>query len=211
MGDVVVSLKTAKQILGADFLTPEELSKRGIGKYTQDQYQSLAWYPPSEEALVLCRDNGFAVVPNPPAPMSTLDVRGIEPRHFFTKTEAWYDGERFASEDKTGGGGWLMAKKEPVQSSMGLLHWDEMVLTLDPVERPPSCAEMAWFVMVYHDLRGIVLFKDAHARTSSVSSDGAHVGVGVSGGLKIGRHYGGFARHDVGIAAALDVSKLVAG
>ena len=77
----------AQSILGADFITPEELSKaRPSIVYTVEQITALAESLPSEDVLKWCKDNGYAVMPAPPTAMSTLDVREIQSAHFYSKT-----------------------------------------------------------------------------------------------------------------------------
>lgn len=167
----------AQSILGADFITPEEVSKaRTSIVYTDEQITALAESLPSEDVLKWCKDNGYAVMPAPPTAMSMLDVREIQSAHFYSKTGGWYSDQKFAREDKTSFG-WLAIKKTPVLNSTSKT-WKEQSKLLSALERVPNTAEMSWFITTYFEVRGVRLFEDIYVRTSSLLSDGGRVSVG---------------------------------
>ena len=166
----------AQSILGADFITPEEVAnaRKGIS-YTDEQITALAESLPSEDVLRWCKANGYAVMPAPPTAMSMLDVRELQSGHFYSKTGGWYADQKFAREDKTSFG-WLMIKKTPVSNSTSK-NWNEQRL-LSEFERVPNAAEMSWFSTTYFEVRGVRLFEGIYVRTSSLDSGGNRVNVG---------------------------------
>ena len=195
----------AQSILGADFITPEEVTKaRPSIVYTNEQITALAESLPSEDVLKWCKDNGYAVIPAPPTAMSLLDVREIQSAHFYSKTGGRYSDQKFAREDKTSFG-WLAIKKTPVSNSTRKT-WNEQnkLDLLSALEKVPNAAEMSWFITTYFEVRGIRLFEGIYVRTSSLDtegdrvyvgafdSDGLGVSVGVfgSGGLYVDLYWG---------------------
>ena len=193
----------AQSILGADFITPEEVTKaRPSIVYTVEQITALAESLPSEDILKWCKDNGYAVMPAPPQACSTLDVREIQSAHFYTKTGGWYADQKFAREDKTSFG-WLLIKKTPVSNSTSKT-WNEQNKLLSALEKVPNAAEMSWFITTYFEVRGVRLFEGVYVRTSSLDSGGnrVHVGDFDSDGLSVS-HYWGDRRDDhIGLSAA---------
>lgn len=168
----------AWSVLGADFITPEEVTKdRLCIVYTNEQITALAESLPSEDILRWCKDNDYAVMPAPPTEMSMLGVRRINSIHFFSKYGMrWYTNEDFAHKDKTSFG-WLIIKKSPVSNSTHRT-WRRQVRRLSTLEKVPNAAEMSWFIITYFKIRGIRLFETINIRTSSLSSFGQHVYVG---------------------------------
>lgn len=165
-----------QSILGADLITPEEVAKSRMIVYTDKQITALAETLPSEEVLRWCAENGYGMMPTPPAPMSVLDVRALLSRHFFKKTGDWYDDKKFAQEEKTGSG-WLAVRKTPVPNSTSK-SWGEQGKLLSDKERVPSATEISWFITTYFEVRGVRLFEDTYVWTSSSVSDGGRVDVG---------------------------------
>ncbi|MEK7578956.1 MAG: hypothetical protein AAB460_00255 [Patescibacteria group bacterium] len=167
----------AQSILGADFITPEEImaTRRGVA-YTNDEIATLAASIPSADMLRWCKDNGYAVMPAPPTAMSLLDVRQLVTNHFYSKTGGWYADQEFASKDKTSFG-WLAIRKTPVPNSTNRT-WSEQEKLLSGVESVPNAAEMSWFITMYFEVRGIRLFANVYVRTSSLDSGGDRVLVG---------------------------------
>lgn len=187
----------ARSILGADFITPEGvMSVRNAIAYSEEQVEELNKKLPPTEVLWWCKENGYAVMPAPPTPMSTLDVRK------FAAASGWYHTQGFAREDKTSFG-WLMVKKTPVEDSMSK-SWREQIELLGKNETVPNAAEMFWFISMYLAVRDIKLFEGVYVRTSSVDpiGDRAAFGFGPNGFLYIyiwdpeGRDW------DVGLSAA---------
>lgn len=193
----------AQSILGADFITSEEVSKaRTSIVYTDEQITALAESLPSEDVLKWCNDNGYAVMPAPPTAMSMLDVREIQSAHFYSKTGGWYSDQKFAREDETSFG-WLMIKKTPVSNSTSK-NWDEQGKLLSALERVPNAAEMSWFIMTYFEVRGIRLFEGICVRTSSLGSSGHRVSLGnfAAKGLNVNYCYDDYRNDNFGVSSA---------
>jgi len=193
----------AQSILGADFITPEEVTKaRPSIVYSVEQITALAESLPSEDVLKWCKKNGYAVMPAPPTAMSMLDVREIQSTHFYLKTGGWYADQKFAYEDKTSFG-WLTIKKTPVSNSTRKT-WNEQNKLLSALEKVPNATEMCWFITAYFEVRGVRLFKGVYVRTSSLDSDGFHVFVGFFGaeGLHVDDWDDVSRDDDIGLLAA---------
>ena len=194
----------AKQILGDDFITPEEIAKaRGV-VYSPEQIESLGNTIPPEDTLRWCRDNGYAIMAAPPTAMSLLDVRSLQANHFYSKTGGWYTGdkEKFSRDDKTTSG-WLAIRKDIVPKSTSK-NWNEQQALLSGVEYVPNAAEVSWFVTTYFEVRGIRLLERIYVRTSSLDSDGHRVHVGAFGarGLFVYDNWDGNRGGLIGLASA---------
>lgn len=158
----------ARDILGDDFISPEEVAEaRGVS-YAPEQLKQLADTLPSAEALQWCKDNGYAVVAGPPAEMSLLEVYSVKSSLFHYSTEVWYANQPFATNDKVSCR-WLAIRKTEVPNSLNK-KWDAQQKLLSDVEQVPNAAEMSWFITTYYEVRGVYLFKDIYVRTSSVTS-----------------------------------------
>ena len=194
----------AKQILGDDFITPEEIAKaRGV-VYSSEHIESLANSIPPEDTLRWCRDNGYAIMTAPPTAMSLLDVRSFQNAHFYSKEGGWYekDAEKFSRDDKTTFG-WLTIRKDIVPKSTSK-NWNEQQKLISGVERVPNAAEMSWFITTYFEVRGVRLFERIYVRTSSLDSvgDRVYVGYSVAKGLGVYYYWDG-SRHDrLGLSSA---------
>lgn len=192
----------AKSILGADFITPKEITEaRPSIVYTDDETYKLAESLPPQDVLMWCKDNGYAVMPAPPRAMSTSDVREIQPAHFYLKTGGWYADQKFAHEDKTSQG-WLAIKKIPVSNSTSK-NWNEQNKLLSSVERVPNAALMSWFITTYFEVRGERLFESVYVRTSSLDLDGSRISVGRfdAEGLDVDGYWDDSCYGDMGVSA----------
>jgi len=194
----------AQSILGADFITPEEVtSARPRIVYTDEQITALAESLPSEDVLKWCKDNDYAVMPAPPQAYSLLDVCEIQSAHFYSKTGGRYSDHKFAREDKTSFG-WLAIKKTPFANSTRK-SWTDQNKLLSALEQVPNAAEMSWFITTYFEVRGIRLFEGVYVLTSSCISDGVRrVGVGsfASDGLYVSSWRDGHRDGYFGLSAA---------
>jgi hypothetical protein len=190
----------ARSILGADFITPEEVtSARPRIVYSVEQTKALAESLPSEDVLKWCKENGYAVLPAPPTAMSTRDVREIRRVHF---CGGWYVEHKLAREDKTSFG-WLLIKKTRVSNSTRTT-WNEQKRLLSALEKVPNVAEMSWFITTYFEVRGTRLFEGVYVRTSTLDSFGQHVLVGLfdSAGLRVDEDWDGDRNDLIGLSAA---------
>jgi len=168
----------ARDILGDDFISPQQVAEaRGVN-YTEAQLASFASTLPSKEVLQWARDNGFAVVAGPPSEMNLLGIHELNTGLFYSKDYPWFRGksQKFARNDKVGTA-WLIVRKGPVPNSTYKM-WNEQQALLRDVEYTPNVAEATWFFTTYAAVRGTRLVPNVYVRTSSADSDGDRVGVG---------------------------------
>ena len=200
----------AQSILGADFITPEEVTKARSIVYTDEQITALAESLPSEDMLKWCELNGYAVMPAPPTAMSILDVRKIQSAHFPSKKGEGYSDQifiqKFAREDRTSFG-WLAIKTNPVVNSTSN-SWTDQNKHLSAPEQVPNAAEMSWFITTYFEVHGIRLFEKVYVRTSSLDSDDNNVCVGNfdSEGLAVNRYSNDGHNVILGLAGGRSIS-----
>ncbi len=174
----------ARNILGDDFISPEEVAEaRGVS-YTAEQLKQLADTLPSAEMLQWCKDNDYAVVAGSATKMSLLDVRSAKSSLFYSKTEGWYANQPFAANEKVVCR-WLAIRKTEVHNSLSK-KWDAQQKLLSDMEQVPNAAEMSWFITTYYEVRGVYLFEGVYVRTSSVTSGVVRVNVGDFGGNGLG-------------------------
>jgi hypothetical protein len=167
-----------REILGDDFISPEEIAAaRGLA-YTDDQIAELESALPDRETLEWLRRNDFMLVAGSPRDMSLLDIRELERSYFYSKEGGWYSKskETFARNDKVTCR-WLMLRKGIVPNSTSKT-WGEQEKLLSDLEVVPNAAEQVWGMTVYKAVRGVYLLGNVYARTSSVGSDGDRVDVG---------------------------------
>ncbi len=193
----------AQSILGKDFITAEEIMvARSDVVYSPEQIVELAATIPSQETLALLKGYGYGLMPQPPQTLSLLVIRASKPNHFYSKTGGWYEQQAFAIDDLTGTG-WLAIKKTPVNGSTNK-NWGEQNKLLTNAERVPNVAEMSRFITIFFDVRGVRLFENVYVRTSSIDSDGYHVGVGYFDAKGLGINYNWVSRRSgsLGLASA---------
>ena len=169
----------ARTILGKDFISPEEIVEaRGAIVYTDEQLAKFGETLPAQDVLEWCRDNGMMLVAGPPQAMSLLDIRNLNPEHFYSKQGGWYadDAQKFAANDKAETI-WIALRKEPVKGSFSK-NWAEQERLVKAPMIVPNAAEVVWCLTTYKAVRDIYLLPTLYVRTSSIDSDGGHVDVG---------------------------------
>lgn len=194
----------AREILGDDFLAPEEIaSARGLA-YSEEQIAELKQTLPNKETLEWLRRNDFMLVAGSPRDMSLLDVRELERGYFYSKTEGWYanQSEAFARNEKVTCR-WYMIRKGIVPNSTSKT-WGEQQELFSDLETAPMAVELVWALTCYKAVRDVYLLGNVYARTSSVDSYGSLVRVGLFGGdgLDVGDWYGLGRRSGIGVASA---------
>ena len=181
-------------ILGDDFLSPKDVGEAYGLSYSDDQTMNFTKTMPDTETVLWLRHNGYMLVATPPSDMNLLQVRDLDNPLFYPKSEGCLahpsSPQQFCREDKVTkikAGQWLMARKEPYPNSHGKT-WDDQKDLLQEVERVPNAAEVAYVVITYSAVRGVVLMQGVYVRTSSVSAAGyrAFVGGFDDAGLRIG-------------------------
>ncbi len=171
------TVQNASEILGADFVTCEEIMAVSKISYTQDQILALAESLPPVDTLRWCRENDYALIPAPPTAMSLIDLWKIKFICLTTNNGAWYYFDRPLCREEKTGSGWLMIKKTPVLSSESKT-WDDQNRLLSEVEVVPNTVELSWLIFTYLKVRDIRLFEDGFVRTSSSPSEGSHTETG---------------------------------
>lgn len=194
----------AREILGDDFLAPEEIAAaRGL-TYNEEQVAELERTLPDRETLEWLKKNGYMLVAGSPREMSLLDVRELDRGYFRSKEGGWYAEQReaFARNDKVTCR-WLMLRKGIVPNSTSKT-WGEQQKLLSDLELTPNVAEQVWGMTTYKAVRGVYLLGSLYARTSSVDSDGHHVDVGRfdEDGLYVLHWYDDGRDRYVGVASA---------
>lgn len=173
-----INYDRARSILGDDLITPEEIATaRGI-TYSAAQLQQFADTLPAAEELQWLRQDDYILVPGPATPQGLLDIRAMHTAHFYTKEDGWYANadQTFSRNDKANVQWFKVPKAIYLTVSLNK-SWDEQVAMIPEDCYILNATELAWVVTTYHAVRGIYLLPD-HARTSSVSADGGHVGLG---------------------------------
>lgn len=168
----------AREIIGNDFISPEEVAKARRLTYTDELLAVFGQLLPSQDVLEWCRDNGFMLVAGAPRPMSLLEIRELELNHFYTKEGAWYteSSEAFARKEKVETK-WYILRKDPVPDSTSK-NWREQLTLLSKDEVVPNAAEMVWGITTYKAVRCVNLLPDMYVRTSSASTFGYRVNIG---------------------------------
>lgn len=196
--------KLARAILGNDFISPKEATEAWGFAYTKVQLQQFAETLPDVKVLQWLREHNYALIPGPAEPKALLDVRSMQPAHFYSKKGGWYanDGETFSRNDKVAVK-WLALRKDAVPNSFGK-NWEEQTALLSTDEYVPNAGEVSWGVATYYKVRDIYLLPNFYVRTSSVNSGGARVVLGsfVSRGLAVGSCFGGGRDGNLGVASA---------
>ena len=129
---------------------------------------------------------------------SNLDLRLIVQNHADAE-------ETFAHNEKTGFG-WMAAKKSPSVSTSP--NWDKQNKVISSGRgqgRMPNVAEMAWFILMFKELRDIWLFPKIYVRTSSTAANGNPVFIGIcnSYGIGIVNHHGTSCGGSIGVLTSV--------
>lgn len=173
----------ARLILGDDYITPEEVATAYGTSYTDEQLEHFADTLPDTQTILWLRANGYMLIAGPPTEMNLLEVRELDNKLFYSKTEGWWSegNQTFSREDKVACGEWLAIRKDEVPNSFSKT-WKEQQDLLSEDEHVPNAPEVSYAVTAYFKVRGIYLLRGKHVRTSSVSAGGDHVNVGVFDG-----------------------------
>jgi len=195
----------ARLILGDDYITAEEVATAYGVSYTDEQLEHLADTLPDTQTILWLRANGYMLIAGPPTEMNLLEVRELDNKLFYSKTEGWYskDKEKFAREDKVKAGEWLAVRKDEVPNSFSKT-WKEQQDLITEDEYVPNAPEVSYAVTAYFKVRGIYLLRGKYVRTSSVDAGGGHVDVGNfdEDGLNVNNYYDDNRNDNIGVASA---------
>ena len=134
--------KLCAQILGQDFISPEEVESAGFATYSSAQRGQLAAVMPPQETVERMRRDGFGLIPQLTSRDFLKEIPLTEIEHVALPSDHW-----------------LAIKKTPVQGS-GFLTWCEQLQLLTEEERVPSVLEAAWFLLVFRTVRQQYLWRD---------------------------------------------------
>ena len=195
----------ARDILGDDFITPDDVAKARNLFYSDAQLALFQETLPSRDILEWLKANDFMLVAGPPVALSLLDVRRLNDALFYSKNgKGWYaaNDEQFSRND-TVGPVWLAFRKSPVPNSTRKT-WDEQQALLGNDGRVPNAAEVAWGLTTYKEVRDTYLMDNIWVRTVSVDSGGRRVPVGYffSVGLDVDGYWVDGRHSRLGVSAA---------
>lgn len=130
---------------------------------------------------------------------SLLDIRSEFPELFYA--QSWYEDEKFAQQKFTGT--WKVPL-EPVEGSLNKT-WEEQQKLVSKGVAP--AAVLAYAILKHFKDTGERAFESVYARTSSVHSDGYHVGIGIfdAGGLVVSDGWDNERYSALGLAVAWKV------
>ncbi len=133
--------------------------------------------------------------------ISLLEVREQFKDCFYTKEDAWYDDQSFAKEKIPAGT--YEVSLEVVARSFSKTFAEQEKL-LEKGNSIPPAAVLVYALCTHFKDTGERAFENCYVRTSSVDSDGGHVGVGGFGaeGLGVGSFWGGYRGGGLGVASA---------
>lgn len=195
----------ARLILGDDYITPEEVATAYGVSYTDEQLEHFADTLPDTQTILWLRANGYMLIAGPPTEMNLLEVRELDNKVFYSKTEWWYaeDEQKFAQDDKVTAGEWLAIRKEEVPNSFSKT-WNEQQDLITEDEHVPNASTVSYAVTAYFKVRGIYLLRGKYVRTSSVSAGGGHVSVGYfdEGGLHVDDYWDGYRHVSIGVSSS---------
>lgn len=195
----------ARRILGDDYITPEEVATAYSVSYTDEQLEHFADTLPDTQTILWLRANGYMLIAGPPTEINLLEVRELENKLFYSKTEGWYakNNQTFSRKDKVVAGEWLAIRKEEVPNSFSK-KWKEQQDLITEDEYVPNAPTASYAVTAYYKVRGIYLLRGKYVRTSSVSAFNHRVRVGYfdGDGLHVDDYWDGNRRGDLGGSSA---------
>ncbi|MBT4209522.1 MAG: hypothetical protein HOE19_01225 [Candidatus Komeilibacteria bacterium] len=165
--------RKARDILGDDFITPEEISAKYDMTYSHEQLKILRGSIPSEDILVWCRDNNYVLVAGPSRSIELLSLHRSLNRCFRDIPEVYYTEEhgwRIQNKDRflkvqAPKPIWVTLRKEIVPNSIGKIFRDQVELLSD-LEYVPNDSEVEWVVKIYNAIRNTKLFDGYCVMTS---------------------------------------------
>ncbi|MDP3725960.1 MAG: hypothetical protein Q8R36_02055 [bacterium] len=195
--------KNAEEILGDDFIAPEEVAVlRGLS-YTKEQLKFFSKTMPTTNTLLWLKKHNYALIPGPSSPLGLKEVQSLTPSLFFGVKSSWHDEHPFSRFEKVETK-WIAIRKGEVPGSL-YKNLKEQRGLLQNVERVPHTAEMAWFITTFYVVRDVQLFEKIRVRTSSISWWGDPVYIGLFDAWGIFTYAGNsdFLSNGFGLASAL--------
>lgn len=169
-----VTLETAREIMGRNFLDIAEALRHYNIAMTGDQHELLAEIPFSEDILCACKDSHILVAD---LDLSILEVRKWVGRELFFSTDsAWNNPEQFAGEKVESC--WRLIRKDMVPEDSTNRTSHEQKKLISEEDEMPSARAMVYIIILNYLVTGERMFENIYVRTSTVCSYGYHVSVG---------------------------------
>lgn len=195
--DPSTNQKRAKEIMGENYLGPEDAMKHFGVSFTDKELVQLREIPFTEAELEACKKTHILFAGYP---LSILDIRN-KAKHLFYN-QGWYDNQAFAKNEKVNLQ-WYLIRKDEVPSSTSKT-WQQQQSLLTDNETTPRASEVIYMVMLYCLVIGKRLFGNMYVRCSDLGSGGRRVYVGYfdSGGLYVFSGSGDCCGGYLGLVAA---------
>lgn len=211
--------KLARATLGNNFFGVEEWSALYGVNFTTRQLRAVADFPWGEDVLsASCpfvesktiRETHFAFLGLDRFKGKPLTIRkwqeihpaSGQPRFYFYGQDAWYGGERFATNEVCRLRWYLMFREIVPGSTSKLFEEQQAMLSAD--YEVPRAVEEATKDILYYRRNGVYLNPTVWARCQDIDSGGSRVGVGDfdAGGLFVSSSLGDYRDSYIGVAAS---------
>lgn len=182
------SQERAQKVMGKHYIGPDAAMQHLGVQYTEQELAMLSVVPFSEAVLKGCAKTHVLVAG---APLSILEIRERiqgKGKLFYSTTDAWYNAEKFATDEKVNVQ-WYLIRKEAVANSFSK-NWDDQQALLTPEEITPRACEVVYAMILTFLATGIRLFEKYYVRCADVSSSGYRVGVGYFDAKGLNVYYG---------------------
>lgn len=167
----LTSWQVAKNILGEDVITPDDLGNFSYpSSFLNDE-----WTLGTDELRRL-RGGEFLLFPGPPEAYSIVDMLRKWPGLFYRPevkypAELWYQVEKHGQEfarRSLSPCGWHAVRSEPVEGSCEL-RWEQQQLMpkSENDESVPDAVLIVWMILLFSVVRNRRLFENAWVRTSA--------------------------------------------
>jgi len=169
----------AREILGEDYVSPEEVSKAHGFNYSEEQKTILALTMPNSRMLKWLKRYGYMLVATLPIKCSLSLFRLICNQPYYRSREGWCTRppQSFFRDEVLRPAAWLMIHKQPYMGSSNKT-WAFQQGFLTRGEYIPNAIEVTYAFTTYHMVRGVCLLYGVYVRTSSVDENAQHVIVG---------------------------------
>mgnify|MGYP001567035619 CR=1 FL=1 len=191
----------AKRIMGTNYVGPDAAMEHLGVQYTERELATLAVVPFSEAVLKDCAKTHVLVAG---APLSILEIREraqAKGKLFYSTSDAWYNAEKFATDEKVNMQ-WYLIRKDAVANSFSK-NWNDQQALLTPEETTPCACEVVYVTILTFLVTGIRLFEKYYVRCSDVSTRGYRVYVGRfdAGGLRVNDNWVAYRYDGLGLAS----------
>lgn len=188
----------AAAIMGSNFIGIEPLQRHLGVKLSPKSKKLFDKVPFSAKVLQQCADTHVLVACGA---LSLLDVWLVQKDLWYCKSVPWYKAECFATTKVKAG--WQLVRKNAMPDSTSKA-WDEQNLLLGADESVPSASVLAQAIFLIYLETNEHLFQTIYVRTSSVDSNGSHMGIGsfVTQGLFVNSYSVGHRGSNLGLVSS---------